>query len=212
MMAAVCSACVPEPTSRLTCGSRDAELLEEVGRHARVVVLAGVHQTPTQAAALRTARVDRADDRRDLHEVRPRAGDDVDEARCPPVGGIIVAPSSDEVLTYQPTASRSPARHVVARLRSPAARGPCRCRPANGARRRRGSRRRPGRCTVQAGLALAQRRGEQLVQLQQRGALPDRDVVDLVRAPRDHRPAPRAGWPAPRWPRSRSRARSRRRR
>jgi hypothetical protein len=60
-------------------GLGDAQLAEEVARHALVVVLAGVHQAHAQGAARGLARLDRVQDRRDLHEVRPRAGDDVDQ-------------------------------------------------------------------------------------------------------------------------------------
>jgi hypothetical protein len=58
-------------------GVAHAELLEEDLRHRLVVVLAGVHQHVLElVAALGQA----ADDRRDLHEVGPRAHDREDSA------------------------------------------------------------------------------------------------------------------------------------
>jgi hypothetical protein len=57
----------------------NAELAEEVTRHALVVMLAGMHQAHAQAAAGPLPRLHRAQDRRDLHEVGPRAGNDVDQ-------------------------------------------------------------------------------------------------------------------------------------
>ena len=51
-------------------GRRDAELREEVARHACVVVLAGVYEAVAQGARRRRIglpRLDRADDGRDLH-------------------------------------------------------------------------------------------------------------------------------------------------
>ncbi len=57
----------------------NAELVEEIARHARVVVLAGVDETIAQPAAVALRASRRANDRRDLHEVRPRTGDHVDE-------------------------------------------------------------------------------------------------------------------------------------
>ena len=50
MIAAVCSAWVPEPTSRFTSGCGNAELGKKIARQAGVVVLAGMHQTVAQAA------------------------------------------------------------------------------------------------------------------------------------------------------------------
>ena len=69
----------PEPTPRLTSGRGDVQLIEEHGRHLLVVMLAGVHQpvrhqrAPRPSAARCTQPVN---DRRHLHEVGSRAGDE----------------------------------------------------------------------------------------------------------------------------------------
>ena len=58
---------------------RDAQLLKEGPRQAGVIVLAGMHQPVAQGPARRRPRLLDADERGDLHEVRPGAGDQVDE-------------------------------------------------------------------------------------------------------------------------------------
>ena len=70
--AAVCSACDPVPTSRSRSGPRQAQLFEEdVGHRAgRSAARCG-----RGAATIAGYRRERRDDRRDLHEVRPRADD-----------------------------------------------------------------------------------------------------------------------------------------
>lgn len=57
----------------------NAELFEEVVRHARVVVLAGMHQPVAQRATFGDAFVEGAQDGGDLHEIGAGAGDDVDQ-------------------------------------------------------------------------------------------------------------------------------------
>jgi hypothetical protein len=67
----VCPAWLPPPTPRCTCGFGSVE--ERIG-HVRVVVLAGVDD-PRAAPRLRLQRMVQ---RRDLHEVRARGGDEID--------------------------------------------------------------------------------------------------------------------------------------
>ena len=69
MTRAVCSACVPEPTSRLTSGAGNSSSREERARHRLVVVLPGVDENLRD---LVRAPSDGGRDRRHLHEVRPR--------------------------------------------------------------------------------------------------------------------------------------------
>ena len=68
---AVCSAWLPEPTSRYMSGRRMPKVFEENVGQGRVVVLPGMDQ---HRANLRI-RLDRPQQRRDLHEVRPRTDD-----------------------------------------------------------------------------------------------------------------------------------------
>jgi hypothetical protein len=50
-----------------------------IARHLRVVMLAGMYQPVAQRTAGRAALFQRADDRRNLHEIGARPGDDVDQ-------------------------------------------------------------------------------------------------------------------------------------
>jgi len=60
-------------------GLGDAELLEEVSRHLRVVVLAGVDEPASERAPLGPPRLEHTDDWGDLDEVGPRPSDDVNQ-------------------------------------------------------------------------------------------------------------------------------------
>ena len=55
-----------------------AQLPEEIAGHALVVVLPGVHETHAQRTARSLPQLQRTQDRCDLHEVGPCAGNDVD--------------------------------------------------------------------------------------------------------------------------------------
>ncbi|TKS58637.1 MAG: hypothetical protein EWM73_03457 [Nitrospira sp.] len=56
---------------------RDAQLLEEAPGHGTVVMLARMDQTKTQRTAPRLGRVERVDDRRNLHKIGPRPCDQI---------------------------------------------------------------------------------------------------------------------------------------
>ena len=58
---------------------RDAELLKKSARQAGVIMLAGVHQAVAQGPARHGPRFQGTDDGRNLHEIGPGAGDDIDE-------------------------------------------------------------------------------------------------------------------------------------
>ena len=80
MMRAACSAWEPEPTPSMWSGSGTPSSVEEHVRHRPVVVLTSVDDDVRRLAEALAAG---ADDRRHLHEVRPRA-DDVEQTRQVP--------------------------------------------------------------------------------------------------------------------------------
>ena len=91
MTSAVCTACEPEPTSRLTSGARQLEVGEQPLVHRDVVVLAGVHEHDAGSAG---ARGEGAQQRRHLHEVGPRADDaGKRSARCAAIRSSAASPA-----------------------------------------------------------------------------------------------------------------------
>ena len=114
-------------------GLRQAQILEQPVAHVAVVMLAGVHQ---QGRHRRHMGGEGAQDWRHLHEVGPRADDAQDRA-----GQGFVRSLSHWGDPGPRTTMRHPpdprARHAM--VNSPAGWRPCRCRPANGGHRLRGT-------------------------------------------------------------------------
>lgn len=76
-MAAVCSGLRARTHLGIDVRLRNAQLLEESARHGAVVILASMYQPVPEVAAASFRRLQRVDNRRDLHKVGARAGNEV---------------------------------------------------------------------------------------------------------------------------------------
>jgi hypothetical protein len=68
----------PRPHLQIDVRIRYAELFEKASRHGSIVVLSRMDEAEAQLAAVRASGIQGVDDRRDFHEIRPGAGDEID--------------------------------------------------------------------------------------------------------------------------------------